>query len=173
MPALDQILSEIETRTSEIRGLASDDECTVQFTDQAGLAEVVEAVQGSSDAPGSLEIALGLGRARGSPDSLAIEVGGSISSPPTILVVGSPSDGLDEREISVYVHEYMHYLHSATFGVLDLDPSDVDAQFAQVALREGDAVRVEQEYQRRYLELRRPSSSSSWARRCANVSTRR
>ncbi len=157
-PTLVEQLDAIERDVSIIRGLESDREFELQFTSEAGLATLQELV-GIEDDEGPLMTALGLGGRRSPLSTIDIEGGAYVEPPPAIFIVGSPSDGLDDREISIYVHEYVHFLQSSAFGIDAVDQSDVDGQFAQVALHEGDAVRSEQEYQRRFLEDVRPEAS--------------
>lgn len=157
-PTLDEVLQQIEDRTSAIRGLSSDAAFDVRFTSQEGLDTALAALGRAEPEAGTLVSALGLADARILNNTVGPELGAFVSAPPTIFVVGDASDGLDEQEISIYVHEYVHFLQSATHEAPDLGPDDVDAEFALRALREGDAVATERAYQRRYLQTVRPEA---------------
>ena len=161
-PTLVEQLDEIEARVREIRGFESGDGFEVRFTSESGLADALGSIQGPDPAAGSLVTALGLGDAQVLNGLAGPESGAFVSAPATIFVVGSPADGLDENEISIYVHEYVHFLQSATFERPALGPGDIDGEFAQTALREGDAVTTERAYQRRYLETVRPELEQSF-----------
>lgn len=157
-PTLDEVLEQIEARASAIRGLSSDAAFEVRFTTEEGLSAALAALGRTEPEAGTLVSALGLADARILNNTVGPERGAFVSAPPTILVVGDASDGLDEQEISIYVHEYVHLLQSATHEPPDLAPGDVDAEFALRALREGDAVATERAYQRRYLDTVRPEA---------------
>ena len=131
---LDETLDAIEARTSAIRGLESDDDFNVRFASEAELAEIVDGLSLDTDT-GPLVTALGLAASNTSIATSDIEGGAFVSPPATIFVVGDASDGLDDDEVSIYVHEYTHFLQEAVFGSPDIDPRNLDAQFAQVALR--------------------------------------
>jgi hypothetical protein len=157
-PTLAELLDEIEARTSAIRGLSSAAAFEVRFTSPEGLDAALAGRGRADPQAGTLVSALGLADARILNNTIGPELGAFVSSPPTIFVVGDASDGLDEQEISIYVHEYVHFLQSATHEPPDLAPGAVDAEFAYRALREGDAVTTERAYQRLYLETVRPEA---------------
>jgi hypothetical protein len=161
-PTLTEILAEIEARTSAIRGLSSDAAFEVRFTTQAGLDASLAALGRAEPEAGTLVNALGLADARILNGAAGPELGAFISAPATIFVVGNAADGLDEQEVSIYVHEYVHFLQTASYPPPELAPGDVDAEFAYRALREGDAVATEREYQRRYLETVRPEAEQQF-----------